>query len=155
MFLPLFGKVCIFFGFLFHTGWMRRALGGSSEQKKVLSLPSPLNQTNVSTWIIRLAGRDREKKKTLLSLSPLFFCLLGFVSLAGRRAIGRRSFFLFRCVVASASFHQVNYPFREQRAVRTWGACSHPTNSIGRALSVCVCLSIFSVPSTLQLWKLY
>jgi hypothetical protein len=151
MFLPLFGKVLyLFFGFCF----IPDECGGHSAEvaNKKSTFPPFSFESNKRFHVNHpaLAGRDREKKE---DSSPLFFCLLGFVSLAGRRAIGRRSFFFISvCVVASASFHQVNYPFRESSAVRTWGACSHPTNSIGRALSVCVCVCAcvyFPVPSTL------
>lgn len=89
-----------------------------------------------------LAGRDREKKE---DSSPLFFCLLGFVSLAGRRAIGRRSFFFISvCVVASASFHQVNYPFREQRRADMRGMQPSDEFDWSRAERVCLLVYFFS-----------
>lgn len=148
MFLPLFGEVLyFFFGFCF----IPDECGGHSAEvaNKKSTFPPFSFESNKRFHVNHpaLAGRDREKKgRRDSSLSPLFFCLLGFVSLAGRRAIGRRSFFLFRCVWWRRRLFIKSIIRSESSAVRTWGACSHATNSIGRELSVCVPVYIFQFP---------
>jgi hypothetical protein len=81
-----------FFGFCFIPD---ECGGHSAEVANKKSTFPPLSFESNKRFHVNhpaLAGRDREKKE---DSSPLFFCLLGFVSLAGRRAIGRRSFFYF------------------------------------------------------------
>jgi hypothetical protein len=92
-----------------------------------------------------LAGRDREKKEdSSLSLSPLFsVCWVSLVWRAGGQS-GGEAFFISVCVVASASFHQVNYPFREQRRADMRGMQPSDEFDWSRAERVCLLVYFFS-----------
>jgi hypothetical protein len=99
---------------------------------------------------LALAGRDREKKEdSSLSLSLPFFsvCWVSLVWRAGGQS-GGEGFFISVCVVASASFHQVNYPFREQRRADMRGMQPSDEFDWSRAerVSVCVPVYIFQFP---------
>jgi hypothetical protein len=147
MFLPLFGEVLYLFLVFVSYRMNAGALGGSSEQKKYF--PSPL------LWIKQTFPREssgssgtwpwkKKKEDSSLSLSPLFsVCWVSLVWRAGGQS-GGEAFFISVCVVASASFHQVNYPFREQRRADMRGMQPSDEFDWSRAERVCLLVYFFS-----------